>query len=301
MLNTLTVVVLVGFMILMLLDFSQSREATKKIQQSYIINIKLFLFNCILLSSISGLIVISSPDIAFGLLTNITNPTLKIVLSFLILDLFLYYWHKLCHTYDWLWMFHRVHHNETHLTTSTAFRLHFLEIFFTNTIKAGVIVVMGIDQAIALIDEAITTLFVMFHHSSIITKSEKWLNKLIVTPLVHRVHHSTERIEHDSNYGAILTIWDRMFGTYITPKSCIVGIKGDSPQDFVGLIKFGMTPCTPTTPIYTPQFNVSIDEMIATAAYYKAEKRGFQHGNDQHDWFEAQQEINRIINQQCTV
>ena len=98
--------------------------------------------------------------------------------------------------------------------------------------------------------------------------------------------HSTQRCEHDSNYGAVLSLWDLLFGTLTKIEPVAKGIKGNSPQDLVNLIKFGFTLATPAT--VQP---LNLDAMIAEAAYYKAEKRGFYPGNDLHDWLEAKSEI----------
>lgn len=290
-------IMLAGFVIFVIFDCLTTNNQRSLLRQSYKTNFQLFFVNSVILTLLP--IIAVNYQLNTGLLSDISNPVYKMVLSFLALDLILYYGHRICHTYDILWMFHRVHHNDKHVNVSTSFRLHFLELIFTNIIKSFVIVLMGIDQIITIINEAVTTLFVMFHHSSISFKGEKWLSKVIIVPSVHRVHHSINRHEHDSNYGAILSIWDKIFGTFIEPKPVQVGIKTSSPQDVVGLIKFGLLLPDTSTPLVVeqsiPQFLVSVDEMIATAAYYRAEKRGFQHGDDQLDWFEAQREIEELI------
>ena len=71
----------------------------------------------------------------------------------------------------------------------------------------------------------------MFHHANISFKGEKLLSYVIIVPSLHRTHHSTQRIEHDSNYGAVLSLWDRLFGTLSEVKSAEIGIKGNSPQE----------------------------------------------------------------------
>lgn len=295
-----SIIVLTGFVVFGCMDAFTTHSTLA--YRSYKTNLQLFAVNSMIMSLFTSIVVLnySTP----GLLTNISNPIWKTILSFLILDLVLYYWHKLCHDHDILWMFHRVHHNDLHMNVSTSFRLHFLELIFTNLIKSVVIITTGIDQCMAIINEGITTLFVMFHHSNISVKHERLFGQLFVVPSFHRIHHSVNREEHDSNYGAIFSIWDRMFNTVTESTDVQVGIKTPSPQTTFDLIAFGMTPISkpilePIQEQTIPQFMVSIDEMIATAAYYRAEKRGFQHGDDQHDWFEAQQEINQLIKQQC--
>ena len=135
------------------------------------------------------------------------------------------------------------------------------------------------------------TLFIMFHHTNISFKGEKLLGHVIIVPSLHRTHHSTQRSEHDSNYGAVLSLWDRLFGTLTELKPAAIGIKGNSPQDLVNLIKFGFT--SPSTPPSVQA--IDVEAMIAVAAYYKAEKRGFNPGNEIRDWLEAKREIIALV------
>jgi len=141
-----------------------------------------------------------------------------------------------------------------------------------------------------LASEAIMTLFIMFHHTNISFKGEKLRGYIIIVPALHRTHHSTQRSEHDSNYGAVLSLWDRLFGTLAELEPAEIGIKGSSPQDLLNLIKFGFTLHTPPS---APAIN--LDAMIAEAAYYKAEKRGFSPGNDLRDWLEAKRDIIALV------
>ena len=208
------------------------------------------------------------------------------------LDLLLYLWHKASHSFDCLWMFHKVHHNDPYLNITTSFRIHFLELVITNILKAVLIVILGIEEAMVLTSEAIMTLFIMFHHTNISFKGEKLLGQVIIVPSLHRTHHSVQRSEHDSNYGAVLSLWDRLFGTRLELEPAEIGIKGCSPLDLVNLIKFGFGFNLPTPPSVQP---INIDAMIAEAAYYKAEKRGFYPGNDIRDWLEAKSEIIALV------
>jgi hypothetical protein len=227
-----------------------------------------------------------------GLLSTLSSPAWKAVLSFLMLDLLMYLWHKASHSFDCLWMFHKVHHNDPYLNISTAFRIHILELLITNLLKAALIILLGIDEAMVLTSEAVMTLFIMFHHTNISFMGEKLLSHIIIVPSLHRTHHSTQRCEHDSNYGAVLSLWDRLFGTLSELNPVEIGIKGSSPQDLVNLIKFGFGFNLPTPPSVQP---INIDAMIAEAAYYKAEKRGFYPGNDIRDWLEAKSEIIALV------
>ena len=205
-----TFTLLMFFAILTALESYCPREKKpfRQVRQSYRTNISLFLFNSIVLSlaSASSLFALAGHYSETGLLDAIANPIAKAAISLLLLDLLFYLWHKASHCFNWLWIFHKVHHNEPHLNVTTAFRIHVLELAIATLLKAAYIIVLGIDKTIVLTYESLMILFVMFHHANISFPGEKLLGKLIIVPYLHRVHHSTIRIEHDSNYGAILSI-----------------------------------------------------------------------------------------------
>ena len=292
--EVLALTLLMVFAILATLEFQAPSEklAKKHLRQSYKTNFSLFIVNSIALSlvSASSLLVLAERYSDKGLLNSLSSPAWKAVLSFLLLDLLMYLWHKASHSFDCLWMFHKVHHNDPYLNITTSFRIHFLELVITNALKAALIIFLGIEEAMVLTSEAIMTLFIMFHHTNISFMGEKLLGHVIIVPSLHRTHHSTQRHEHDSNYGAVLSLWDQLFGTRSELKPAEIGIKGNSPQDLVNLIKFGFT--WPTPPTVQP---INLDAMIAEAAYYKAEKRGFYPGNDIRDWLEAKREIITLV------
>ena len=290
----LALTLLMVFATLATLEFQAPKEKLPKkhLRQSYKTNFSLFIVNSIAMSlvSASSLLILAERYSDKGLLNTLSSPVWKAVLSFLLLDLLMYLWHKASHSFDCLWMFHKVHHNDPYLNISTSFRIHILELLITNLLKAVLIIILGIEESMVLTSEALMTLFIMFHHTNISFIGEKLLGHVIIVPYLHRTHHSTERSEHDSNYGAVLSLWDRLFGTRSELKPAEIGIKGSSPQDLVNLIKFGFTPHIP--PTVQP---VNLDAMIAEAAYYKAEKRGFTPGNDIRDWLEAKRDIIALV------
>lgn len=198
-------------------------------------------------------------------------------------------WRSAYHQFDSLWMFHKVHHNDPCLNVSTGFRIHITELLITHLLKAIMIIVLGIDVLTVLANEVVTTLFIMLHHSNITFKGEKWFGCVFIVPYLHRTHHSIQRNEHDRNYGAILSIWDRIFGTLSELEPLEIGIKGNSPLDFVNLVRFNFTLSTPPTPR-----TVNLESMIAEAAYYRAEKRNFSPGQALNDWLEAKKKINQL-------
>lgn len=286
------------FIGLCVLEFAYPKRdfPIKPLCRSYLTNIGLFLCNslAVWLLSAAPLLMVAGQYSGWGLLSHIDHPAWKALLSFLGLDLLLYAWHKACHSYDCLWQFHRVHHNDPYMNVSTAFRLHIVELLLTMLLKAAYIVLFGVDQASVLVNEAVLTLFIMFHHTNISFHGERRLGQVIIMPYLHRAHHSTERHEHDKNYGAVFALWDRLFRTFIECEPVEIGIKNASPQTLFGLIKFGFTTLPapelkPSAASFEP--SPELKAMIAEAAYYKAEKRAFKPGNELCDWLEAKKEI----------
>ena len=274
------------FALFVILEFCCPREQrlSERLRQSYRANIELFVFNSIVMSllSIPSLLVLAEQYSDKGLLNYIPNPIGKAVLAFLALDLLLYIWHKASHSFDCLWMFHKVHHNDPYLNVSTAFRAHFLEILIINFMKAMLIVVLGIQEALVLANETIITFFTMLHHANISFRGERLLGRVVITPYLHRVHHSVKRNEHDRNYGSVLSLWDRLFGTLAELKPAEIGIKGS----------VAARPCQPGKVRFYNDGQITSstcnhDVLIADAACYKAEKRGFY----LRDWQEAKNEI----------
>lgn len=289
-----TFILFLFFVILATLEshFPKRAFSGKGLRLSYRTNISLFIFNSTVLSlvSASSLLMLAEHYSGPGALNYFSSPGWRAILSFLVLDLLLYVWHKASHNFDVLWMFHKVHHNDPCLNVSTAFRIHIVELLIITVLKAAYIVTLGLDKATVLINEAIITFFVMFHHTNISFKGESLLGRVLIVPYLHRAHHSTERNEHDQNYGAVLSLWDRLFGTLAKLEPVKIGSKVDSPQTFIKLVKFGFTMAnTPT------ELSINLDAMIAEAAYYKAEKRNFYPGYEIRDWLEAKKEIFRQV------
>lgn len=145
------------------------------------------------------------------------------VLSVLVLDWTLYYWHWMLHKIPFLWRFHNVHHVDLDLDSTTALRFHFGELMLSTFYRSAQILVFGISPTTLIFFETMVTSFALFHHSNFRLPLwlEKFLKRFIITPRLHGVHHSTVREETDSNFGTILTVWDRVHST----------LKSDVPQD----------------------------------------------------------------------
>ncbi|MGR9013074.1 MAG: sterol desaturase family protein [Gammaproteobacteria bacterium] len=289
-----TFTLLMAFVILLAFELYDPKEKlpAKQLRQSYRANIELFVFNSVFMSllSVPSLWVLAEHYADNGLLNAIANPVWRAVLSLLAIDLLLYLLHMASHNVDFLWMFHKVHHNDPCLNVSTAFRIHFMEIIIVSIMKAILIIVLGIKGLSLLANELIITFFTMMHHTNISFCGEQALGRVFITPYLHRVHHSTEREEHDRNYGTVLSIWDSLFGTLAELKPVAIGLNGSSPQGLISLIMYGFkrTNNSPVQP-------VNLEVMISEAAYYKAEKRGFNPGYELKDWLDAKSEIIRLV------
>lgn len=133
------------------------------------------------------------------------------------LDFAIYWQHRAFHGSAPLWRIHRVHHTDTGFDASLGLRFHPLEILFSALFKLGVVLVLGVAPVAVVVYELVLLCMSLFTHADVALphRLDACLRWLIVTPDWHRVHHSIHRVETDSNYGNWLSVWDRLFGTYI--------------------------------------------------------------------------------------
>lgn len=154
----------------------------------------------------------------FGITSRVPFPTWgNILLGVLLLDLTFYYWHRLNHTLSLFWRFHNIHHIDPDLDVTTSFRFHFVEIVYSAPFRVVQVLILGISPLTYLIYEALFTCGTMFHHSNVRLPLtiERLLNRVIVTPRMHGIHHSTVRNETNSNYSVIFSWWDRFHKTLV--------------------------------------------------------------------------------------
>ncbi|MCW9046890.1 MAG: sterol desaturase family protein [Gammaproteobacteria bacterium] len=144
------------------------------------------------------------------------NPLLEIIIAIILLDLIIYLQHVLVHAIPALWRLHRVHHADLDYDVTTGSRFHPIEIFISLLIKLASITVFGPAVVAVIIFEVLLNGMAMFNHGNVglPPKLDKLLRFFIVTPDMHRVHHSVEDDETNSNFGFNLSCWDRLFGTY---------------------------------------------------------------------------------------
>ncbi len=146
---------------------------------------------------------------------NLSTP-LAVVASIIMLDFAIYFQHRLLHMVPILWRLHRMHHADLEFDVTTGVRFHPLEMLLSMAIKIGIVVALGAPPLAVLLFELILNATSMFNHSNIALPPgvERTLRMIVVTPDMHRVHHSTVVRETNSNFGFNVPWWDRAFGTY---------------------------------------------------------------------------------------
>lgn len=145
-----------------------------------------------------------------------THFYLKIFLSLIFLDFIIYLQHIAFHKIPLLWRLHRMHHTDLDLDVSSGSRFHTFEIFISQIIKIASIFILGIPPLAIILFEILLSSLSLFNHSNLFIplKMDSLLRKFIVTPDMHRIHHSILKEETNSNFGFNLSIWDKLFNTY---------------------------------------------------------------------------------------
>jgi sterol desaturase/sphingolipid hydroxylase (fatty acid hydroxylase superfamily) len=157
-----------------------------------------------------------SSEASIGLLHLFALPfAAEFVLGFLFMDLTFYYWHRANHSIPFFWRFHNVHHVDPDLDVSTSFRFHLGEVLYSLGFRVLQVYLVGISLFTYLTYELVFQCATLFHHSNVRLpiKIERVLNKIIVTPRMHGIHHSIVKDETNSNYSVIFRWWDLMHRT----------------------------------------------------------------------------------------
>jgi sterol desaturase/sphingolipid hydroxylase (fatty acid hydroxylase superfamily) len=153
----------------------------------------------------------------WGLLNVLSLPAgIAVIVAMVLLDLALYFQHIMFHAVPTLWRLHRVHHSDLDFDATTGIRFHPVEILISTAIKCAVVAAIGAAPIAVLAFEVLLNAAALFNHAnaSLPAAVEPWLRWLVVTPDVHRLHHSEQYDESSSNFGFNLPWWDRIFGTY---------------------------------------------------------------------------------------
>ncbi len=206
-------------------------------KNSLVTNTETFFFNNIIMGVLraSSLFFIAQQLPHYGLLSGLGNGPVKWALSFLLFDLAIYGWHFISHKFEFLWRFHKIHHSDKSFNVSTGLRFHVLDLTIELFYKCLLVIFLGIDAYTILAVESLELFFIFFHHSNLKFKNEETISQFIITPALHRTHHSTIRSEHDSNYGIVFSIWDKIFRTR---KECVpkkIGLDLIEADNFIQL------------------------------------------------------------------
>lgn len=174
----------------------------------------------------------------FGLLNWLPMPGwARLAGAFLLFDAWMYWWHRLNHRVPFLWRFHRMHHSDPKMDVTTANRFHIGEIALSSVLRVPVIALLGLQLSeLALYELAMFTV-VQLHHANI--GFPAWLDRalrvIIVTPFMHKVHHSRWQPETDSNYSSLFSFWDGLFRSFRLrddPRALRFGLaEFDQPED----------------------------------------------------------------------
>ena len=185
-------------------------------------NIGIVVFNSVIIGIIFPLVPVAVAVFAVEYGWGILNfydvaPSLAIIISVIILDLAIYIQHIMMHAVPLFWRLHRMHHADLDFDVTTGVRFHPIEIIFSMLIKMAVIVIIGAPAIAVVIFEVLLNATALFNHSNIKLPLvlDRFFRLIVVTPDMHRVHHSALPFETNKNFGFNIPWWDHLFGTYL--------------------------------------------------------------------------------------
>ena len=228
--------------------FSPRRMQSVTRLKRWPINIGLAFFNMALMrvtvGGVAYLSAVNAEQQSWGLLNQFSAPDwLAVVSTLLLLDFAIYCQHIISHKWHLLWRLHQIHHTDIEIDATTAVRFHPLEIIISMAYKVACIYLIGASPIAVIAFEIILNGTATFNHSNINLplKFDKVLRWIVITPDVHRIHHSTVQNETDSNYGFSISLWDRLFKTYIaepekTQTTLDIGLPQFRDQNKLGFI-----------------------------------------------------------------
>ena len=162
-------------------------------------------------------VALAAQERGWGFLNLVSLPPwMAFLAGVVLLDLVIYFQHVMFHAVPTLWRLHRVHHADLDFDVTTGTRFHPIEILISTVIKCAAVAAIGAPAVAVLVFEVLLNATAMFNHAnaSLPGRAERWARWLVVTPDMHRVHHSALYDESSSNFGFSLPWWDRLFGTY---------------------------------------------------------------------------------------
>jgi sterol desaturase/sphingolipid hydroxylase (fatty acid hydroxylase superfamily) len=231
----------VFFAVLALLLWGERRARLRAARpgREYLPNFLLLLTNTAVLRLVGGSALVGASlfgvDHGVGLLRWSGMPAWPaFVIAIVALDLGVYAQHRLFHRAGWLWRLHAVHHSDLCFDTSTGVRFHLLESLLSLLIKIALVLGVGASPGATLCFEILLSSASLFTHANIRLPPgvERALRMVLVTPDMHRIHHSALRGEHQRNFGFLLSCWDRWLGSYLARS------REDPEQMQIGLASF---------------------------------------------------------------
>jgi len=246
------------FLLMVLWEFLRpTRRPRLTRRERWSINLGLAVLNVLLMRVSIGAAAFLAANWAvqqqLGLFNNLTMPDwLILLLSLLILDLAIYAQHVVAHRWKWFWRLHQVHHTDLDFDTTTALRFHPFEIMLSMLYKVVLVIALGVPPVAVIVFEIILNACALFNHGnvSLPPSLERILRYLLVTPDMHRIHHSAQPSETDSNYGFSLSCWDRLFKTYChqahQPQTSMnIGLNSFRIQQDLGMLRLLTLPFRP--------------------------------------------------------
>jgi len=164
---------------------------------------------------------------------------LRVTSDVILLDLYVYLWHRANHEIQFLWRFHRVHHFDGFLDVTSALRFHPGEVLLSVFVRGLLIAILDISFVAVVIFDALVIIAAAFHHSNLRLPAsfDASLRCVVVTPDHHRVHHIDNRTDTDSNYGTVLSVWDRLFSSFRPlPNKGQYGVEGEIDRPLPDLL-----------------------------------------------------------------
>lgn len=202
-------------------SFLPRRRPTVSTPRRWLVNFGLFVVDTVAYRWLIPLGTVAAAFLAaergWGLFHAIeVHPAIQLPLALLLIDLSRYPVHRMMHGFGPLWRFHAVHHSDPDYDLTVGVRFHPLEALITWYASLAVVILLGASPATVLLIEVVSAINASFSHGNVRMppRLDRVLRVLLVTPDMHRVHHSQLRAETDSNFGTIFSFWDRWFGTY---------------------------------------------------------------------------------------
>lgn len=217
--------------------FTQGEGVLKRRALNAATNLGFGLLNAVVVAGVFvglwAMIATWSATHQFGLLHWLPLPAVASwMLAILLLDSWTYLWHRLNHVIPFLWRFHRLHHSDREMNVTTANRFHVGEVILSSVLRLPLLAVLGVQLEQLALYEVMLFAVVQFHHANI--GLPEWLDRalrwIIVTPHLHKVHHSVIRVEADSNFSALFSWWDRVFRTFRLspqPRQIVFGVDNE--------------------------------------------------------------------------